>query len=115
MLLLFDSDQALFEALLGGDVDAAAVDQVKASRWLAENPDALHRPFTDLFNKVAEAIALRRGDGDGLNYLDSWIAHHRTSGWLAERRAYWFESRDWAPLVADDTESVAACSASFTW
>ena len=112
-LRLFDADSALLDALLGGDVDAVVVDQVKAARWLDENPEVLHRPFAELFEKIPEAMALRKNDVDTLNFLDSWITHYRTSGWLAERRGYWFETRTWAEQAAADPEVAAACDASF--
>lgn len=113
VLRLFDTDREFLQSLVTGDVHAAAIDQVKATRWLAMHPESLHRPFEELFNKVPEAVALRRGDVDALNFLDSWITHHRVSGWLAERRAYWFDTRDWADLVASDPETLSQCQASF--
>lgn len=109
----FDSDSELLEALTSGAVQVAAVDQVKGSRWLDANPETLRRPFDELFNKVPEAIALRKGDVDGLNFLDSWIAHHRTTGWLDERRHYWFETTDWSELTATDQNAIARCDESF--
>lgn len=113
MLRVFDSDSELLQALLEGELHAASVDQVKATRWLDAHPEVLHRPFDTLFNKTAEAMALRKGDVDGLNVLDSWIAHHRTSGWLGERRHYWFETREWADQLASDPTVVAECNESF--
>ncbi|MDE0366824.1 MAG: transporter substrate-binding domain-containing protein [Gammaproteobacteria bacterium] len=109
----FDTDTDLLGALLAGDVHAAAADQVKATRWLDGHPALLHRPFEELFNKVPEAVALRKGDVDGLNVVNSWVAHHRTSGWLGERRRYWFETRDWAGRVASDPDVVQRCEESF--
>jgi len=110
----FDSDTGLLQALVSGEVHVAAADQIKATRWLDAHPEILHRPFSELFNKVPEAIALPKGDVDGLNFLDSWIAHHSTIGWLGERRRYWFETRDWADLVATDLAVISRCNESFT-
>lgn len=112
-LRTFDTDADLLGALLAGEVHAAAVDQVKATRWLDAHTGALRRPFAELFNRVPEGIALRKGDADGANFLNGWIAHHRTSGWLAERRAHWFDTRDWNDQVAVDPATVAQCEASF--
>lgn len=112
-LRTFDSDADLLGALLAGEVHAAAVDQVKAARWLDAHAGALHRPFAELFNRVPEAIALRKGDADAVNFLNGWIAHHRTSGWLAERRTHWFDTRDWNDEVAVAPATVARCQASF--
>lgn len=112
-LRLFDTDREFLQALVTGDVHAAALDQVNATQWVDAHPNLLHRPFEELFNKVPEAIALRRGDVDGLNFLDSWVAHHRSSGWLAERRRYWFDTRAWQDQVAKDPEVVSQCQESF--
>jgi ABC-type amino acid transport substrate-binding protein len=40
-------------------------------------------------------LAIRKGDTDFLNYLDTWIRVQQLHGWLDERKAYWFESDDW--------------------
>lgn len=113
VLRSFDSDTELLGVLLAGEVHAVAVDQVKATRWLESHADSVHRPFDDLFNKIPEAVALRKGDVDGLNVVNSWITHHQTTGWLGERRHYWFETRDWADRVATDPEVIQGCDASF--
>ena len=112
-VLPFDTDTDLLQALVAGNLHAAAADQVKATRWLAEHPGSLHRPFEELFNKVPEAVAMRKGDVDTLNVVNSWIAHHRTTGWLGERRRHWFETRNWAGRVTTDPEAVQRCEASF--
>ena len=113
VLRLFDTDTALLAALVAGEVHAAAADQVKAASWLNAHAATLHRPFEVLFNPVPEAIALRKGDADGVNFLNGWIAHHRAAGWLAERRRYWFDTREWADLAASTPEALAKCEASF--
>lgn len=43
-----------------------------------------------------EAIALRRQDRELKDYLDSWVAFYRASGWIMERRNYWFNQFSWA-------------------
>ena len=80
---------------------------------MRDYPDQLLSPF-DLLNKVPEAIALRKQDFDGLNFLNGWIQHYASNGWLANRRNYWFETREWEDLVAEDPELVALCEESFT-
>lgn len=111
-LLLFDADMSLLSALINGEVHSAAADQVKAMRWLDQHPEILASPF-DPLNKVPEAVALRKGDFDGLNVLNSWIEHHKSSGWLDERRQYWFETRDWEAQIATDPDVLARCVDSF--
>ncbi len=62
---------------------------------------------------MPEAIALRKGDLDGLNFFDSWIAQHTSNGWLDERRRYWFETREWEDRLESDPQALAACLESF--
>ncbi len=112
-LLLFDTEDAILRAVLSGDAHVATVYAPTPTRWLAENPTVLHRPFEQVFYQRPEAIALRKGDADGVNFFNSWIAVHQANGWLAERRRYWFETREWADQVATAARTVARCAASF--
>lgn len=41
------------------------------------------------------AFAIGKSDINTLNVLDNWIRTVQAQGWLAERKAYWFESLDW--------------------
>lgn len=108
----FDTDAEVVAAVTSGDAHATAVDQVTAARFIHEHPDVLHRPFATLFDRLPQAIAMRRGDVDGLNFFDSWVRHYRVNGWLAQRWRYWFESRDWEASVASAADQDA-CAASF--
>ena len=112
MLLSFDTDAEVVDAVTGGAAHAIAADQVTVARLLHEHPNVLHRPFDTLFDQLPQAIAMRRSDGDALNYLDSWVRHYRVSGWLAERWQYWFDSRDWEALAASGS-SQRGCAESF--
>ena len=60
-VLPLDSDAEVLSAVLDGTAHAAAVDQVMATRWLHEYPDALRRAFEDLFDRLPQAIAMRKG------------------------------------------------------
>jgi len=42
------------------------------------------------------AFAVRRGDMDFVNYLNSWIAARSADKWFDSRRIYWFKTTDWA-------------------
>ena len=112
-LLLFDAEDAILRATLSGDAHIAAVYAPTPTRWLEEYPTVLHRPFEQVFYRRPEAIALRKGDMDGLNFFNSWIAVHQANGWLDERRRYWFETRGWADQLATDARVIAQCAASF--
>ena len=112
MVRPYDTDAEVAGAVTAGDAHATAVDQVLAARLIHEHPNVLRRPFDTLFDQLPQAIAMRRGDIDGLNFLDSWVTHYRVDGWLAERWRYWFETREWAALAATGS-TVETCAASF--
>ncbi len=44
-------------------------------------------------------MAMRKGDFDFLNFVNSWLAYHRGSGWVVERYDYWFRSTNWLKLL----------------
>ena len=52
-------------------------------------------PFTEPLARRAEAFAIRKGDADFLAYRDAGVRYYTETGWLAERRHYWFETFDW--------------------
>ena len=112
-LRLFDTDTAVLQAVVAGDVQAAVAFGTTRITWLAAHPETLHVPLTEPFVSEVGAIAVRKGDLDTLNFFNSWIAVNTANGWLEQRRQYWFETREWADLVATDPDTVAACDNSF--
>jgi len=60
-----------------------------------EHKDKLYQPVKGVFTKEPIGFAVRKGDQEFLNFLNSWITVVSAEGWLADRKAYWFESKDW--------------------
>lgn len=58
-------------------------------------PDRLFLPLAEPLHATTTAAAIRKGDGDFLNLLNSWIAFRREDGWLPERQHHWFHTTDW--------------------
>lgn len=113
MILLYDSDTEVLEAVVSGEADAAAAFASTGNTWVEANPDTLHLPSEEPFTSEVQAIAVRKGDHDALNFLNSWIAIRKADGWLEQHRQYWFDTRDWEDLVATDPMTIAECDASF--
>ena len=113
MLLLFDTDNAVLQAVVAGEAHAAAAFATTRTTWVEAHPETLQLPFEEPFASEVLAIAVRKGDLDTLNFFNSWIAVRQADGWLAQRRQYWFETREWADQVATDSDTVAACDDSF--
>ena len=112
-LLLFDTDNAVLQAVVAGDADAAAAFATTGTAWVEANPETLHLPFEEPFASEVLAIAVRKGDLDTLNFFNGWIAIRDADGWLEQHRQYWFETREWADQVATDPDTIAACDESF--
>jgi len=113
MLLLFDTDNAVRDAVVAGDAHAAAAFATTRTTWVEANPETLSLPFEEPFASEVGAIAVRKGDLDTLNFFNTWIEANKASGWLEQRSHYWFQTREWVDQVATDPETVAACDESF--
>ena len=113
-VVLFDTDSEVLEAVVAGDVDAAAAFGSHAAR-LGRCPPrrAALALCTEPFASYLGAIAVRKGDLDTLNFFDGWIAANEADGWLEQRRQYWFETLNRADQAATDPATIAACEASF--
>ncbi len=113
MLLLFDTDNEVLEAVVAGEAHAAAAFATTRTTWVAAHPETLHLPFEEPFSSEIGAMAVRKGDLDALNFFNGWIAINKANGWLEQRSQYWFETREWEDLVATDPDTIAACDDSF--
>ena len=113
MILLFDTDSAVLQAVVDGDAHAAAAFATTRTTWVEANPVTLHLPFEEPFASEVAGIAVRKGDLDTLNFFNGWIAVRHADGWLEQHRHYWFETREWADQVATDPDTIAECDESF--
>lgn len=57
-------------------------------------PDKLFQPLEQPLQVTRAAMAIRKGDADFLNFLNSWLTFQREAGWVDERERYWLGT-DW--------------------
>lgn len=95
----FDSEALCTQELLAGRAAAFVGNAPLPAQLAVENPGKLYSPFLGEFTKEPIAMAVRKGDVDTLNVLDSWITVVEAEGWFAERKHYWFETKDWEQLI----------------
>lgn len=92
----FDSDPLAFQEVLNGNAHGVVSAEPKPSLYTLANSDTLFKPFGDeKYNFYPGGFAIRKGDPDFLTFLNTWIQLYMANGWLAERRAYWFETDGW--------------------
>jgi polar amino acid transport system substrate-binding protein len=94
-LRLFDDESQAVQELLNGRVHAMIASAPLPAEQALKHPDKLFLPMKDTFTREPIGFAVLKGDVDTLNFLNSWITVVDAEGWLKERKAYWFDARDW--------------------
>ncbi|MGI9297562.1 MAG: transporter substrate-binding domain-containing protein [Gammaproteobacteria bacterium] len=98
----FDDEAAALQEVLNGRADAWAAGAPGHTDAALDHPDKLFIPFAEYLRSDLSGIAVRKGDADGLNFVNNWIRLRTDDGFLADRRQYWFEGREWKPLVGGE-------------
>ena len=98
--IYFDDDVLSVQEVANGKIEAASSTPPKAAFETERRGDAIFVLSNEQLSPTREAFALRKGDPDALNFFNNWIQETEASGWLAERRDYWFSGREWADQVA---------------
>jgi polar amino acid transport system substrate-binding protein len=95
----FDDESQVIQELLNGKVHALLGGTPLPAYQALKYPDQLFLPLKGTITREPIGFAVRKGDFDTLNFLDSWIRVVEAEGWLAERKAYWFETQEWERLL----------------
>jgi len=95
----FDDESQAVQELLNGRAHAVIASAPMPVFQSLKYPDKLFLPVQGTFTKEPIGFALKKGDVDTLNFFNNWITVVQAEGWLAERKHYWFETREWEYLV----------------
>lgn len=98
-LRLFDDESQAYQELVNGKVHAVVGSAPTPEFQALKYPAKLFLPLDKTFTKEPIGFALKKGDFDTLNYLNNWIRYVEAEGWLADRKNYWFRTRDWEKLI----------------
>ena len=67
------------------------------ARFLAlRYPDVVDVPVAEPLVAQSEAIAVKKGEQELLNFLNAWVTARQSDQWLPTTRDYWFDSMTWA-------------------
>lgn len=72
-----------------GRAHAALVPSLAPEALVARDADGLYLPLARPIARTSTALAIRKGDADFLNFLNTWIELQREQGWLEERARHW--------------------------
>jgi polar amino acid transport system substrate-binding protein len=98
-LRLFENESQALQELNLGRVHAVVSSAPMPVFHALKYPDKLFVPLEENFTKEPIGFAIRKGDHDALNYFNNWIINMHASGFLKEKKAFWFESKEWETLV----------------
>ncbi|MDQ3749273.1 MAG: transporter substrate-binding domain-containing protein [Acidobacteriota bacterium] len=90
----YEEDSALFQDLTENKINAAISDAPRPEAVARSFPGVITTPLKPLATYPA-AFAVRRGDSDFINFLNSWIQERTVNGYLENRRKHWFDSFKW--------------------
>ncbi len=95
----FDGEAQIYQEVINGRAHAAVASAPTPAFQAIENADKLFLPLEETFTKEPIGFAVRKGDFDTLNFFNNWIQYVGAEGWLAERKHYWFETREWKTRI----------------
>jgi polar amino acid transport system substrate-binding protein len=95
----FDDESQAVQELLNGKAHAVIASAPMPAFQAIKYQDKLFLPIQGTFTMEPIGFALKKGDVDTLNLFNNWITVVQAEGWLAERKRYWFETREWEALV----------------
>jgi polar amino acid transport system substrate-binding protein len=95
----FDNEAQVIQEVLNGRAHAAVASAPLPAFQAIKYPDRLFVPVAGTFTKEPIGFAVRKGDFDTLNYFNNWIRFVEAKGWLAERKHYWFETKEWENML----------------
>ena len=100
----FDDDAQAFQEVVNGNAHATISSAPKPRFWSEAHPEKMFLPFgSENLTKGDEALALRKGDADAVNYFSNWILVNTSNGWLKATHDKWFQDQSaWKDLVAPD-------------
>ncbi len=92
----YREDGRLFGDLLQGKITAAVADGPRLDILAKLYPDSITIPTIPILGTFPAAFAVRRGDMDFVNFLNTWIEARTADRWIDSHRTYWFKTTDWA-------------------
>ncbi len=96
---LFDDEAQVIQEVVNGKAHAAVASAPLPAFQAIKFSDKLFLPVRGTFTKEPIGFALKKSDFDTLNYFNNWIRVVEAKGWLAERKHYWFETKDWEGML----------------
>jgi len=87
-------------ACVEGEAHAYLASLTQAKFLAMNHSDEVDLPIRKPLIASKEAIAVKKGEQEMLNFLNAWVTARQADRWIATTRDYWFETQEWAEDVA---------------
>ena len=88
-LMMLNGTENQLTPVIEGKAQAALVPTLNPAMLVARSGGRLNQPFPEPLARTHTAFAIRKGDADFLNYLNTWLLLQKESGWLDDRLHHW--------------------------
>ena len=96
-IVIYQKSKEAEEAIVAGNVHAY-MESKPIPRFIAlKHPELIDVPLSEPLLTTKAAFAIRKGDADFLNFLNSWVIARKADTWLQATHNFWFESLQWQP------------------
>jgi polar amino acid transport system substrate-binding protein len=98
---VYPSAEEAAKAVVDGDTHAYSTSTAQAKFLVLSNSDAVDLPMAEPLLASSEAMAIKKGEQELLNFLNAWVTARQSDKWIATTRDYWFETLDWTEDIAE--------------
>ncbi len=95
----FTDEKSAIEALVSDQLHAYVELNPVPKFTALRHPEKVDVPLKQPLHSIREAIAVRKGDADFVNFLNAWIVAREADAWLTSNRHYWFETLNWREQI----------------
>lgn len=67
-----------------------------------KNSRTVDMPISEPLLASSEALAVRRGEQELLNFLNAWVTARQSDKWIPTTHEYWFGTLDWMERIDDE-------------
>lgn len=99
-LRLFDDEGQALQEVLNNRAAAMVAAQPFPEFQTLKYAERLYLPLGGkTFAREPIGFAIRKGDGDFLNFLNNWVRLRHADDWLQQRYDYWFTTDQWRDQI----------------
>lgn len=89
------------KALLEGRAHAYLASMPEVRFLALRNTDKVDVPIDEPLLASSEALAIRKGEQEFLNFLNAWVTARQTDKWLVTAHEHWFGTLGWTREIAE--------------